>query len=131
MFDVEGVEVLEKCALVFLGVLGDRNTGSSSVPDDLVVDIGDVHHVIDWDSLLADEAAKDVDLEEGTEVADVAVVVDSGAAAVHAQCGCADRGEGFNLSAKGVEEFDGCHVSSVPAAAGRVARCRLLSLGIP
>jgi len=44
-------------------------------------------------------AAEDVDVEEGAEVADVAVVVDGGAAAVHAQCGCADWGEGFDLAA--------------------------------
>ncbi len=131
VLDVERVEVFEEGALVAGGVLGDGDAGGGGVADDLVVDVGDVHDVIDGDSLLADEAAEDVDVEEGAEVADVAVVVDGGAAAVHAQRGRADGGEGFNLSAEGVEEFDGCHVSSVPAAAGRVARCRLLSLEIP
>ena len=70
-------------------------------------------------------------MEKGTEVADVAVIIDGGAAAVHAQCGCADGGKWFYFAAKSIEEFDGCHVLTVPAAAGRVARCRLLSLGIP
>src|ERR1700746_2176288 len=69
------------------------------VADDLVVDVGDVHDVVERDALLAKDAAEDVDVEEGAEVADVAVVVDGGAAAVHAQCGCADWGEGFDLAA--------------------------------
>jgi hypothetical protein len=43
-------------------------------------------------------AAEDVDLEEGAEVADVAVVVDGGAASVHAEGGAALRDEGVDLS---------------------------------
>ena len=39
----------------------------------------------DGNSLLLEEAAEDVDLEEGAEIADVAVVVDGGAAGVHAK----------------------------------------------
>jgi hypothetical protein len=79
---------------------------------------------------LAHETAENVDVEKRAEVADVAVVVNGGAAAVHAQRRCANGREGLDLSAKGVEEFDGSHVLSVPVAAGRVARCRLLSLEI-
>ena len=69
--------------------------GVAGVADDLVVYVGDVHDVVDGDSLLADEAAEDVDVEEGAEVADVAVVVDGGAAAVHAERGCCRRGRAF------------------------------------
>ena len=118
----------KKALLELGGVVGDGEVGGGGVADDLVVDVGDVHDVVDGDALLAEEAAEDVDVEEGAEVADVAVVVDGGAAAVHAERGRADGGEGLDFSAEGVEEFDGCHVAIFFRRSRRVARCRLLSL---
>ena len=107
---------------------GDGDAGGCGVADNLVVDVGDVHDVVERDALLTEDAAEDIDVEEGAEVADVAVVVDGGAAAVHAQCGCADWGEGLDLAAESVEKFDRSHVLSVPAAAGawRGADCSRL-----
>ncbi len=99
VFDAEGFEVLQESALEFSGVLGDGDASGGSVADDLVVDVGDVHDVVERDALLTEDATEDVDVEERAKVADVAVVVDSGAAAVHAQCGCADGGEGLDLAA--------------------------------
>ena len=119
-FDREGVEVFKEGALKLLGVLGDGKASGGGVADDLVVDVGDVHDVLDGYALLANDAAEHVDVEEGAEVADVAVVVDGGAATVHAKGGRADGGKGFDLAAKGVEEFDRCHLRYFPAAAGAV-----------
>jgi hypothetical protein len=68
MLDVEGVEVFEEGTLVAGGVLGDGDAGGGGVADDLVVDVGDVHDVVDGDSLLADEAAEHVGVEEGARV---------------------------------------------------------------
>jgi len=62
--------------------------------------------VLDGDALLSDEAAEDVDVKEGTEVADVAVVVDSGAAGVDAQGLAVGGREGFDRAAEGVEELE-------------------------
>ena len=124
--DAEGVEVFEEGALEAVGVVGDGEVGGGGVADDLVVDVGDVHDVLDGDALLEEEAAEDVDVEEGAEVADVAVVVDGGAAAVHAECGLAYGGEGLGFSAEGVEEFEVGHVAIFFRRSRRVARCRLL-----
>ena len=124
--DAKGVGVFEEGAFEAVGVVGDGDAGRSSVADDLVVDVGDVHDVLDGDALLEEEAAEDVDMEEGAEVADVAVVVDGGAAAVHAEYGLADGGEGLGFSAEGVEEFEVCHVAVFFRRSRRVARCRLL-----
>src|ERR1700733_4132748 len=131
VLDRKRVEVFVEGLLVFLCVLRDGEAGRRCIADDLVVDVGDVHHMIDGDSLLADKAAQYIDMEKGAKVADVAVVIDRRAAAVHAQRGWTHRGQGFNRSTEGVVEFDGCHVLSVPVAAGRVARRRLLLSGIP
>ena len=87
---------------------------SGGVADDLVVDVGDVHDVTDGDAGEFERSAEDVDVEEGAEVADVAVVVDGGAAGVQAQ-GWSVRGrEGFEVSAQGVEEVKG-HDSLFPS----------------
>ena len=55
VLDAEGVEVFEEGALELGGVLGDGDAGGGGVADDLVVDVGDVHDVLDGDALLADE----------------------------------------------------------------------------
>ncbi len=55
---------------------------AARVADDLVVDVGDVHDVFDGDALLAEKAAQHIDVQEGAEVADVAVVVDGGPAGI-------------------------------------------------
>jgi hypothetical protein len=53
-----------------------------------------------------DDAAEDIDVEEGAEVADVAVVIDGGAAAVEAQGLAVGGEEWFDFSREGVEEFE-------------------------
>ncbi len=97
--DGEGVHVFEEGVFVDAGVVADGGVGGEGVADDLVVDVGDVHDVLGGDALLVEEAAEDVDVEKGAEVADVAVVVDGGAAAVHAEGGGADGREGLDGAA--------------------------------
>ena len=80
----ERVEVFEEGPLVARRVLGDGDALRGGVADDLVVDVGDVHDVLDGDALLLEKAAQEIDVQEGAEVADVAVVVDGGAAGVEA-----------------------------------------------
>jgi hypothetical protein len=80
------------------------------VVDDLVVDVSDVHDVADGNAEEQEGAAEDVNLEEGAEVSDVAVVIDGGAAGVHAkrrawgETGLGD--EGIDLSREGVEKTE-------------------------
>jgi hypothetical protein len=62
--------------------------------------------VVEAEAEEAGGAAEDVDVEEGAEVADVAVVVDCGAAAVEAEGRAVGGVEGFDLSGEGVEEFE-------------------------
>ena len=104
----EGVEVFEEGALVARGVVGDGDALRGGVADDLVVDVGDVHDVLDLDALLLKKAAEQIDMDEGAEVADVAVVVDGGAAGVEGEGLAVRRGERFDLCAEGVEELK-CH----------------------
>ncbi len=104
--DGEGVHVFEEGLFVFRGCSRSMvEVGRCGVADDLVVDVGDVHDVADGDAVLLEDAAKEIDVEEGAEVADVAVVVDGGAAGVHAEGLVVRRREGFDAAAEGVEEF--------------------------
>ncbi len=109
--DGEGVEVFEEGLLVDAGVDVDGEIDGGRVADDLVIDVGDVHDVLRGDALLMEETAEDVDMEKGAEVADVAVVVDRGAAAVHAEGGGADGREGLDGAAEGVEQIECRHVA--------------------
>ena len=53
------------------------------VANDFVVDVGDVHDVVEGESASAQPTAQQVVEDEGAEVADVGEVVDGGAAGIH------------------------------------------------
>ena len=94
--DAERIEVFKKSFFEAGGVLADGLVERGGVADDLVVNVGDVHDVADGDAEQLERTAQDIDLEEGAEVADVAVIVDGGAAGVDAKRLARFRGEGFD-----------------------------------
>ncbi len=103
----QGIQILKKSLLETLRVLADGNPCRRRVANNLVVHVGDVHHVADADSGQLQEAPQHVHLQERAEVADVAVVVDRGPAGVHAE-GCAVGGrERVHLSREGIKEAQG------------------------
>ena len=131
-FDAQGVHVFKEGALVLGAVLADGLAGSGCVANDLVVDVGDVHDVMQAEAIETGGAAQGVDVQKGAEVADVAVVIDRGAATVEAQGAAVGGKERFDFSGEGVEEFEG-HASF--NAAGRDASRRtagyFLLLSVP
>ena len=106
VLDVERVEVLEEGIFKARGVLLDRQAGLGRVGDDLVVDVGDVHDVADVDSLLLEESAENIDLEEGAEISNMAVVVD-GTQAYMPKVIVPAGDQVFDLRREGVEESYG------------------------
>ena len=84
LLDADHGGIFEKCLLILRGVLLHADAVAGGVADDLVVDVGDVHDVAHGVSTLPEKSAQQVDGDEGAEVADVSVVVDGGAAGVHA-----------------------------------------------
>ncbi len=50
-----------------------------------MTDVSDVHHVLDAVAEEFKRATKDVGVQEGTEVADVRVIIDGGAAGVEGE----------------------------------------------
>ncbi len=103
LLDAERVHVFEEGSLVFGAVLSDGFAGGEGVADNFVVNVGDVHDVMQREAVKAGGAAQEVDVEEGAEVADVAVVIDRGAAAIEAQGVAVGGIERFDFSGKGVE----------------------------
>ena len=77
------------------------------VANDLVVHVGNVHHVAHLHAGQLQKAAQHVDLQESAKVADVAVVVDCRPAGVHAQRLAVRRDEFVQLSRKGIEKAEG------------------------
>ena len=75
------------------------------VADDLVVHVGDVHHVLQLEAALLEEAPQGVDDDEGAEVADVAVVVDRGPAGIHADQVIFQGMKLFDLAGQSIEKL--------------------------
>ena len=79
----------------------------SRARDDFVVDVGDVAHISERITALAQPAGNHVEHNHHSGMAQVAIVVNSHAANVHTHVFRIDGGEGFFLSGKGV--VDGGH----------------------
>src|SRR5579883_636448 len=101
------IQVLEKCLLIARGVFANGNAGSRCVADDLVVHIGNVHNVADLYAKQLQRASQDIDMQKGAEVADMAVVVDRGAAGINAERLAVGGLQFFNGVGKSVVEANG------------------------
>ncbi len=112
LFEVEIGGVLEESGLVLAGVVGDALATLFRALDDAVVHVGDVHDVAQFEPLLAQGAAQDVDGDEGAEIADVGEVVDGGSAGVHADERVFGGLEVLHFPGERVEEAQG-HVCRV------------------
>ena len=86
-FEAERGAVVEEGFGVDVGVFAEAFALGDGVADDFVVDVGDVHDVIEFVAIGAQPAPKQVIEDEGAEVADVGKVVDGGTAGVHSDGG--------------------------------------------
>ena len=85
--------VLQERLGIDAGVFRQRLVLGHGIADDLVVHVGDVHDVVEAESAGAQPFAQDVEEGEGAEVADMGVIVDRGAAGIHADGVVARRRE--------------------------------------
>jgi hypothetical protein len=109
-FDAEDAAIVEKGLHEFLGVVANGQARGGGVGDDAVVHVGQVHDVMHFEAAELEEAAQDVLKNESAVVADVGVVVDGGAAGVHADFAGLLRNERLGLAAEGVVELNIGHV---------------------
>jgi hypothetical protein len=109
-FDAEDAAIVEKGLHEFLGVVANGQARGGGVGDDAVVDVGEVHDVMHFEAAELEEAAENVLKDEGAVIADVRVVVDRGAASVHADFAGLLRDEGLGLAGEGVVEVNIGHV---------------------
>ena len=86
------------------GQLADGLAVFSGAGDDFVVDVGDVAHISERITAFAQPAGNHVKYHHHAGMAEMAVVVNSHAAHVHAHVGGVDGGEGFFLAGEGVVE---------------------------
>src|SRR5262249_55946564 len=74
------------------------------VADDLVIHVGNIHGVLEFEADLQQKPAQDVDGHKGAEVADMPVIVDRGAAVIHTHRVVPSRREFFHLAGQRVVE---------------------------
>src|SRR5207248_591432 len=89
--------IVEKGFLVYRCVLGERFLFGHGVADDLVVDVGDVHDVVEPHAAEPQPAAKNVVEGEGAEISDMGETVDGWSARVHAHGVVPGGGKLFHL----------------------------------
>ncbi len=99
--------VFEERLGVLGGVLGQRLALGRRVANDLVVHVGDVHDVVHLVAAIDQPAAQNVLESEGPQVADVGVIVDRGAAGVHAHGIAFERLKRLHLLGESVVETKG------------------------
>ena len=75
-FDVERLRVLEECLAEDRGEFLQRQILLARAADRLVVDVGELHDVIDLIAEMFQRAAQQIDRDVGAEIADVPVIVD-------------------------------------------------------
>jgi hypothetical protein len=96
--------VLEKRLGVGLRVVLDGDAVLHRVADDFVLDVGDVHHVVEREAARAQRAAKDILKGKSPEVADVDVGIDGRSAGVHPDRLAIRRGKFFETLRERVVE---------------------------
>jgi hypothetical protein len=83
-FDVQGFGVVEEGLAINRGEFLQRQVFFARAADGLVVDVGELHDVVDVEAEMAQGAAEEIDRDVGAEIADVAVIIDGRAADVEA-----------------------------------------------
>ncbi len=78
------LEILKKCRLIFLDVITQRNFRFHYSPDDLVLDVGDVHDMAHGVALGFQAAPDKIGEDEGAEIPDVRKIMHSRPAAIEA-----------------------------------------------
>ena len=104
----EQLAVLEERVDVLLGVLADRHASRRRGGDDLVLDIGDVHHMPQLPAALPHVPPQDVLERKRAQVSDVDEVVNGWAARVYAGAVAFGGLERLHLAAEAVIQLE-CH----------------------
>ena len=103
--DTELRTVFEKCSGVRRSVTANVYSLLRGFPDDLVVDIGDVHDVQQLPFALQ-MTPQDIFKNERSEVTNVGKVVDGRSACVHTNRHAVDGRERFSCSCKGIRQLE-------------------------
>ena len=102
--DAERLDILEEGVLVFLREVVERDVGGAGAADGLVVDIRQIHDMLDVEIEEAESPLEDVFEGVASEVADVGEIIDGGAACVQADMVVFNRFELLNAVCQGVVE---------------------------
>ena len=105
--EAQGGSVVEEGLDEDGGEFTDGFTGGGGLLDDAVVDIGEIHDVVQAVTPVAQPAAEDVLEGKGAQIADMSEIPDGGAAGVHADGDAIEGREVLDALGEGVVEADG------------------------
>ena len=125
----QGSRVVQEPREPAVGELVDPDSRRRRAPDDLVVDVGDVHDPRDAQAAVAEVADEQVGVEEAPEVADVGRAVDRRPAAVDPDVARLERLERPRLAGQRVVEPD--VIRAAPAIATAAAEMPRPAPSIP
>ena len=108
-FDAEGLRVFEEGGAEGFGERAQGHAFFARAADGFVVDVGELHDVIDGVAEVTQRAPQEVDGDVGAEIADVAVVVDGRPADVERDAGRGERPQFLLPARHGVVELEGEH----------------------
>src|SRR5262245_18958175 len=103
-FAAKRVEVFPERVDILRGVIVDTQTRLLRLRDDAVFDVGNVHHVSDFETLELQVAAQDVGSDRAAEVTDVTVVPDGWTTVIETHLAFFERVELFNTTRQCITE---------------------------
>ena len=107
---IQRSHVLKKRLFIFARVFLHRFLIARGVADDFVIHVSNIHYMLKFMAALAQESPQHVHGNKGAEVAYVTVIVDRGAAGIHADGIVRFRLELFHLAGKRVVKAQGQNV---------------------
>ena len=105
-FDAKRFAVGEKSLHEFFRVFADADVFRGGVSDDAVVDVSEIHDVVQAKAAKLQETPQNVLEDESAVVPNMRVVVDRGAASVHCDFAGLLRDERFSLVGESIVEAD-------------------------
>ena len=106
--DIQRRRVFQKSLFILRRVRLHRDAIARRVADDLVIDVGNIHHVADVISALPQKAIEQIDRNKRAEISDVSVVVNRRPAGIHSDLVPCHRPKFFDFSGECVVKTQ-CH----------------------
>ena len=115
VFDAQSFEIFEKSPLERFGEIVERNFRFSCAANRFVVDIGNVHHPMDFEAARFEMPLQQIFENVRAKISDVGMAINRWPASVHRDVGRIARGELLQLPRVGVKQQDHFRRTVIPS----------------